>query len=333
VARVVCLSPWTEEDVQALLGRDQKAEVAIVRDPPPASTAVRAAVAEADVVIADKRHQHVLARTELEAMTRCRLIQMPSVGFDEVDHRAAAELGIPVANAAGYNSEAVADWTVMAILNLLRSGAWRDREMRAGGWPKWERTGRELGSLTVGVIGLGNVGSRVAARLRAFGARVVFNDILPRSFEGAEPVALEELLERSDVVCVHCVLDRETRGLIGSRAFGLMKRGSYMVNAARGPIVDEAALANALRSGRLAGAALDVFEMEPLAAESPLRSLDNIFLSPHVAGITEESEAFLIEVVGENVVRALEGRELLNVVNAVGAGHVPPMEAKDAKPA
>jgi D-3-phosphoglycerate dehydrogenase len=323
-ARVVCLSPWSEDSVQDLLG-NHTADVLVVSEPPPAPRAVREAVAEADVVIGDKRHLHPIGRAELEAMTRCRLVQMPSVGFDEVDHRAAAELGIPVANAAGYNSEAVADWTLMAILNLIRSGSWRDAVMKTGGWPKWDRLSGELGSLTVGIVGLGNVGSRVARRVRAFGAAVLFNDIVPRTFEDAEPVTLTELLERSDVVCIHCVLDHATRGLIDARKLASMKPSAYLVNAARGPIVDERALVDALRSGRLAGAALDVYEVEPLAPDSPLRSLEKVFLSPHMAGITVESEARLVEVVRENVVRVLEGREPVNVVNGV--------RARDAKSA
>src|SRR5207247_9057064 len=165
----------------------------------------------------------------------------------------------------------------------------------------------ELGSMTVGIIGLGNLGSAVAARITPFGARVLFNDILPRSFEAAEPVPLDDLLARSDVVCIHCLLDRDTRGLINARKLARMKPGSFLVNAARGPIVDESALVEALRTGRLAGAALDVFEVEPLAADSPLRSLENVFLSPLVAGITLESEAFLLEVLLDNVVRVLDG--------------------------
>ena len=293
----------------------------LVEEPPPAPEAVRAAVPGATIVISDKRHLHRIDRSDLEAMAGCRLIQVPAVGFDAVDHRAAAELRIPVANAAGYNKEAVADWTLMAILTLLRRGAWGDRQIREGGWPKWEMGGRQLGSMTVGIIGLGNVGSGVAARLRGFGARILFNDIVPRTLQGAEQVELEELLGRSDVVCIHCVLDRETRGLINASRLALMKPTSYLVNAARGPIVDEQALTDALRSGRIAGAALDVFEVEPLAGDSPLRSLETVFLSPHVAGITAESEAALIEVIRENVGRVLDGREPINVVNGVKATH------------
>ena len=322
---MVCLSPFGEDEVRGLVGEHRDASIFTLRDEPPAPAAVREAVRDADIVIGDKRHLHRIDQPVLEAMTRCRLIQMPSVGFDEVDHRRAAELGIPVANAAGYNSQAVADWTLMAVLVLLRRGSWGDRRMREGGWPKWEMVGRELGALTVGIIGFGNVGTAVATRMRAFGTKILFHDVVPRSFEGAQQVGLDELLERSDVVCIHTALDRDTRGLINAKTLRQMKLGSYLVNAARGPIVDERALIEALKRGHLAAAALDVFEVEPLAADSELRSLENVFLSPHVAGITEESEAYLLEVLRDNVVRVLDGREPINVVNGV--------RVKDAKPA
>jgi phosphoglycerate dehydrogenase-like enzyme len=321
---VACLSPFTEEVLRDLVGNRPGVDTVLVEEPPPAPEAVTSAVKGATVVISDKRHLHRLDRPALEAMAGCRLVQVPAVGFDAVDHRAAAELGIPVANAAGYNKEAVADWTLMAILTLLRRGAWGDRRLREGAWPKWEMGGRELGSMTVGIVGLGNIGTAVASRLRSFGARIVFTDIVRRSFDGAEQVALDELLSGADVVCIHCVLDRDTRGLINAEKLALMKPSGYVLNAARGPIVDEAALIEALRSGRIAGAALDVFEVEPLAQDSPLRRMENVFLSPHVAGITAESESGLLEVVRENVGRALDGQEPFNVVNGVNVAHAQP---------
>ncbi len=149
----------------------------------------------AELVIADKRHKHRLPREVLEQMRRCLLIQMPAVGFDVIDHRAAAEFDIAVANSAGYNRDGVADWTVMAILNLVRRGSWGDRRMREGGWPKPEMLGHELAGLTVGIVGLGNVGSALATRLLAFGSRVVYADIVERSFSGVRRVPFVDLLE------------------------------------------------------------------------------------------------------------------------------------------
>lgn len=315
-ARLVCLSPFPVDLVRdrLLWGRDL--EVTTVPDPP-AQDAVREAVAEADLVLGDKRHRHRLDREALAAMSRCRLIQQPAVGFDTIDHRAAAEFGIPVANCAGYNRDAVADWVVMAVLDLVRRGAWGDRRMRSGEWPYPVMLGRELGALTVGIVGLGNTGGAVAVRLRAFGCRLLFTDIVPRSLPGASQVPLDRLLEEAEVVTIHVPLDRDTWGLIGATELERMKPGAILVNASRGPVVDEAALVAALESGRLGGAGLDVFEQEPLPPDSPLRSFDNVLLSPHVAGRTLEAEERLLETCAANLTRVLDGLEPFNVVNGV----------------
>ena len=289
----------------------------VVVPPPPGPDPLRQAVADADVVLADKRHRHRIDQALLSTMRRCRLIQQPAVGFDVIDHRAAADLGIPVANAAGYNRDAVADWVIMAILNLIRQGAYADRHMRGGDWPFPRMQGRELGALTVGIIGLGNVGNAVAARVRAYGSRVVFADVVPRSLPGATAMPLNDLLAEADVVTVHVPLDDSTRGLISEGELQRMKPVAILINASRGPVVDEAALVQALDAGRLGGAGLDVFEVEPLAAESPLRAFENVFLTPHSAGLTSEAEARVLDVCGANMRRVLDGLEPFNVVNGV----------------
>jgi phosphoglycerate dehydrogenase-like enzyme len=316
-ALVACLSPYREETVRAMFKGRHPVEILIVPDPP-AQEAVLNATHAAHLVIADKRHLHRIDRRVLENMRSCLLIQQAAVGFDSVDHRAAAEYGIPVANAAGYNREAVADWTILAILNLLRHGSWGDRQMHAGWWGREEMMGRQLGSLTVGIVGLGNVGGTVARRLTGFGSRVVYTDPDPtREFAGATRVELDALLRSADVVCLHAPLDVDTRGLVGAQQLAAMKPGAILINAARGPIVDEDALIAALQSGNLAGAGLDVYATEPLAADSPLCGLDNVFLSPHCGAATEEAEEHLVEVVGDNLLRVLDGEPPVNVVNQV----------------
>jgi phosphoglycerate dehydrogenase-like enzyme len=319
--RVACLSPYDEATVRAMFKGRHQVEVVLVLDPPD-QPAVLAACTDADLVIADRRHKHRIDRTVLETMHRCKLIQQPAVGFDTIDHRAAGELGIPVANAAGYNKESVADWTLMAMIALVRHSFWGDRQLRAGRWARndnlrAEMMGHELGAMTVGIIGLGTVGSSVARRLAAFGSRILFADVIPREYPGAEKVDLRTLLTESDIVCVHTPLDVDTGALIDARAIATMKRGSFLINAARGPIVDEAALIQALRSGHLGGAALDVYEVEPLPQDSPLRTLENVVLAPHTGGATIEADARLIEVVGDNLIRVLEGLPPVNVVNEV----------------
>ena len=318
-ARVVCLSPYSKQQVEGLFAGRQPVDVVTVPDPP-APEAVLRECSQADLVIADKRHKHRLPREVLEQMRRCLLVQMPAVGYDVIDHRAAAEFEIAVANAAGYNRDAVADWTVMAILNLVRRGSWGDRGMRDGGWPKPEMMGHELGALTVGIVGLGNVGSALATRLLAFGSRVLYTDIVEKSFAGVERVPFEDLLQQADVVCVHVPLDDETHHLINAMALKRMPKGTFLVNASRGPVVDEKALVAALESGHLGGAGLDVFEQEPTPADNPLRRMENVFFSPHVGGFTAESEARVLEVVRDNLTRVLEGEEPSNVVNGVRLG-------------
>jgi D-3-phosphoglycerate dehydrogenase len=316
--RIACLSRFTEDGVRQLIGGASGASELEIRvaPRPPAQEAVRQLIADADLIIGDGGHGHKLDRETLAAIKRCRLIQQPAVGFDVIDHRAAAELGIPVANSAGYNRDSVADLVLMGMLNLIRHGAAGDRVFRKGGWgPAPE--GRELGALTVGIIGLGNVGNAVATRLRAFGSRVLFTDIIPRSLPGAESVALEELLRRSDIITIHVPLDRDTRQLIDGPALDLMRPGSLLVNASRGPVVDEQALVARLQSGHLGGAALDVFEQEPLQPDSPLREMDNVFLTAHIGGNTREAKARALNVVGTNLRRVIAGLEPFNVVNGV----------------
>ncbi len=318
-ARIVCLSPYSKEQVESLFEGRHAVDVVTV-PAPPAPEAVLRECSQADLVIADKRHGHRIPRDTLEQMRRCLLIQMPAVGFDVIDHRAAAELEIAVANAAGYNREGVADWTIMAILNLLRRGAWGDHRLREGGWPKPDMMGHELGALTVGIVGLGHVGSALATRLLAFGARVLYTDVIERSFPDVERVSFERLLARADVVCVHVPLDGTTHHLIDAKALARMKKGALLINASRGPAVDEKALLAALESGHLGGAGLDVFEQEPTPADNPLRRQENVFCSPHVAGYTIEAEARVLDVIRDNLTRVLDGQEPVNVVNGVRLG-------------
>jgi phosphoglycerate dehydrogenase-like enzyme len=157
----------------------------------------------------------------------------------------------------------------------------------------------------------------VASRLRGFGAQILFTDVVGRSIAGAQQVGLGELLDAANIVTIHVPLDKESRHLIDATALGRMQPGAILVNAARGALVDQDALVQALRSGRLAGAALDVYEEEPLAVESPLRSFDNVFMSPHVGGFTQEAERRVMEVCGDNMLRVLDGSDPLNIVNGV----------------
>src|SRR5260370_27255679 len=154
----------------------------------------------------------------------------------------------------------------MAILNLVRRGAWGDRRMREGGWPKAEMLSHELAALTVGIVGLGNVGSALATRLLAFGSRVVYADIVERNFPGVERIRFVDLLELADVVCIHVPLDNSTQPLIDAAERKHMRKGAFLVNASHGTVVDEKSLIDRLESGKLAGAWLDELEHQPSPA-------------------------------------------------------------------
>jgi D-3-phosphoglycerate dehydrogenase / 2-oxoglutarate reductase len=323
-ARVACLSPFDDVTVRAMFGGRHEVDLLVVQLGESATT-LAAACSDADLVIADQRNKLRITREIIHHMNRCQLIQQAAVGFESIDYRAAADRGIPVANAAGYNKHSVADWTLMAMIALIRRSFWGDRQLRAGRWDlddpmRVEMTGHELGSMTVGIIGLGNVGLAVAQRVLAFGSRVLFVDVTDRTLEGAEQVSFETLLRESDIVTVHTPLDLDTHGLLGKAELGQMKSGSYLINTARGAVIDETALIAALESGHLSGVGLDVFDTEPLSKASPLRSLENVVLAPHMGAATIEAEARLLDVVGANLRRVLDGLPPLNVVNAVERG-------------
>jgi D-3-phosphoglycerate dehydrogenase len=314
--RLVSLTSYSEVEVRELLSPGHRLDIELAPPPPISLGQLTKLVCDADLVIADARQKHALTRGVLSAMDRCRLIQVPAVGFESVDHLAASDFGIPVANAAGFNRDAVADWTVMAIILQLRNAASFDRQMRGGGWPQPSQS-HEIRGRTIGIIGLGNIGSSVARRLLQFGAKLIFSDAIPRSFPRARQVPFEELIRVADVVSLHAPLDASTRTLINAETLASMRPGAILVNAARGAMVDEAALVDALRSGHLGGAALDVFAEEPLAINSPLRQMENVLLSPHVAGTTDQSLRRVHSMTGVNLRRAIAGRPPKHVVNGV----------------
>ena len=301
---VTCLSPYSTEHVKALSGTTE-IEVRLVPDPP-APDAVRAAVAGSDVIIGDVRAKHRLDREALETAASCRLIQQPAVGFDSIDVEAAAEFGIPVANAGGYNAETVADWVLMAALNLLRNGSVRDRSMHAGQYDRAFERSRELSAMTVGIVGMGNIGRAVARRLSGFGSTVIaYDPVVTDQVSGVQQVSLETLLQQAEIITIHAPLTDATRHLINATTLRQVQPETLIINASRGPLIDEAALIDALQAGTIGGAALDVYEIEPLAADSPLRRLDNVFLTPHIAGDSRQSRDRLMALVSDNLQRVL----------------------------
>ena len=237
------------------------------------------------------------------------------VGLDNIDLEACAARGIAVYPAVGANALAVAEYVVAAILTLFRGAYGATGEMMAGGWPRQASVGREVAGKVLGLVGFGSIGRETARLGAAMGMRVVAHDPLVAPGDPAwglvEPLALNEVLLRSDAVSLHLPLTPGTRHLIGPTEIALMKPGAVLVNAARGGVLDEAALVEALRAGRLSGAALDVFETEPLTAEAGARfaGLANLILTPHIAGQTQESNIRVGALVAERVTAHLEGLE------------------------
>jgi phosphoglycerate dehydrogenase-like enzyme len=220
----------------------------------------------------------------LRAAPELRAVVRTGVGYDSVDVAAATRLGISVSNLPGVNSNAVAEYTIGLLLAQARNLVPTATAVAAGAWPR--RDGHELRGKTLGLIGRGAVARRVVPLAQAFGMTVLGTGELPAP---AVLVPLDELLRRSDFVSVHTALTPRTRHLIDAAALSRMKPGAHLINTARGPIVDTAALAEAVRSGRLAGAALDVVDVEPLPADSVLRGVDGITVYSHMAGQTAEA--------------------------------------------
>jgi len=281
-----------------------------------------ARTAGVDVLIVEADHvsAHVLTqRPELRIVATCRADPV------NVDIDAATLAGVPVVHAPGRNAEAVADLTVGLVFTLMRGIVRADDDVRAGRWIVDGRIayqrfrGREIRSLTVGLVGCGSVGRATARRLSALGARVLaadpYADADATRQSGAEPVELGALLDASDVVSVHALLRDSTRGLLGEAELAAMKPGAFLVNTARFEIVSEAPLMEALRSGRLAGAAFDHFSNEFLPKEHPLCAMPNVVLTPHIGGTTEETETSQTSLVADGIRSLVEGSSPVNVAN------------------
>jgi (S)-sulfolactate dehydrogenase len=270
------------------------------------------ALASADAWIVRNRTQ---VRGELlAAASRVQVVGRLGVGLDNIDVAACEARGIRVIPATGANAESVAEYVIAMALVLLRGAYLSTPEVAAGKWPRQAlSTGREAGGKTLGLVGFGSIGRTTAAKAAALGMRIVGHDAQLRDDDpawarhGAGPRPLDALLAESDVVSLHLPLTPQTRGLFGRERLGRMKRGAVLVNTARGGIVDEAALAAMLADGHLGGAALDVFDKEPLPAGSPLAGAPRLVLTPHVAGVTHESNERVSSVIAQKVAEALAG--------------------------
>jgi D-3-phosphoglycerate dehydrogenase len=308
---LLALPPLPEELVRGLLaplGDRVNVRVPASRD----RDALLAALPEAEIVLGDWTSALVMDAAAVTAAPLLAFVQQPSVGVDGHDLGALAAAGVPLANTPGVSAVAVAEWCLAATLALSRKLLAGDAAVRAGDWPQQGLQPYELRGRRVGVVGYGPIGVTCAEMFAALGCEVSFWTRTPRD----EPAFadLDTLVTSSDVLIVVIALSEETRDLVDPAR---MKPGALLVNAARGGVVNQAALVEALRSGRLSGAALDVFEVEPLPAGDPLRDLPNVLLSPHVAGVTPEATGRLLTATLANLSAAIEGREVDGVLNGV----------------
>ncbi|MBM4421673.1 MAG: D-glycerate dehydrogenase, partial [Chloroflexi bacterium] len=264
---------------------------------------------------------HPITRAVIAAAPRLRFIATLGTGFDNIDLAAARERGIPVTNAPGILDETTADAAFGLLIAAARRIGEGERILRAGGFRGWTPfwlIGQDVHGATLGLVGLGRIGTAVARRARGFGMRILYHarHAAPGAAEvGAELVPLERLLAESDFVSLHVPLSPETRHLIDARRLALMKRTAILVNTARGPVVDEKALAEALAAGTIAGAALDVYEREP-AVEPALLRLENVVLAPHLGSASQRTRTRMAVRAAENICAWLDGRAPLDPVPA-----------------
>jgi phosphoglycerate dehydrogenase-like enzyme len=279
---------------------------------------VAEALTEADFVLVATTP---LPAASLAGAPRLRLIQHQGVGYDKTDVAAAAARGVPVALCPAGTSIGVAEHVFLLILALYKQLRTAETTLRGGQWLQWElRPGSfEIAGKTVGLIGLGRIGREVAQRARAFAAHIAYYDVVRAALEverslDAHYQPLDELLASADILSLHLPLTPDTRHLISAPQLARMKRSAVLINTARGPLIDEAALVAALRAGVIAGAGLDVFEVEPLPAGHPLSELDNVVITPHISAGTSDALVVKMKACFANMLRVARGETPADVV-------------------
>jgi glyoxylate reductase len=291
-------------------------------DRPLSDEELREAVAGADAVVA-MLHDRVDGALLDAAGPQLRVVANVAVGYDNIDVEEAARRGVVITNTPGVLTDATADLAMALMLAVIRRVPEGDRLIRAGGkwdWDMFFMLGASLQGKALGVVGLGKIGAATARRARGFGMEIAYtqrnraDEALEAELGGARYMELDELLAQSDVVTLHVPLTPQTRHLISAERLALMRDTAYLVNTARGPVVDEAALAHALSEGQIAGAGLDVFENEP-QVHPGLLELDNVVLLPHLGSATIETRTAMGELAARNVVSVLTGKPPITPVN------------------
>jgi glycerate dehydrogenase len=284
---------------------------------PPEQVVPRAQGAE--VILTNKT---IVSRQDLEQLPKLRYIGVLATGFNIVDIQAARSRGIPVTNIPTYGTRSVAQMTFALLLEMTQHVAHHAQTVRDGRWTKsldfcyWDYPLIELEGLTMGVVGIGRIGRAVADLAQAFGMKVLaYDQIRPEPMPaGVQFVDLQALFRESDVVSLHCPLSPETKNLVNAERLSWLKPSAFLINTSRGPLVDDRALAEALNSGKIAGAALDVLPVEPPPADSPLLKAKNCLVTPHISWATRAARARLMNTAVENIKAFLSGKPQ-NVIN------------------
>jgi len=303
-----------------IIKKNFDAEVWPEYGPPPKKVIIEKAknVDALATLLSDKMDAEVF-----DAAPNLRIIAQMAVGFDNIDVQEATKRGIYVTNTPEVLTDTTADFAWALLMAVARRVVEADKYVRTGqwkvGWHPSMMRGRDVYGTTIGIVGAGRIGYAVAKRAKGFDMKVLFYDVIPRpEMEkelGAKRVELDELLKESDFVSIHVPLMKETYHLMNAEKLKLMKKTAYLINNARGPIVDEKALYEALKEGRIAGAGLDVFEQEPTPVDNQLLKLDNIVAAPHISSASHETRSKMAEMVAENLVAFFDGKKPPNLVN------------------
>ena len=310
-ARVIFIHGLHQRIVDAIISFNPKGFTTTVIDGKTPEDQQIVTVKDADFIMAYRAR---LSDRVLRSAAKARLVQILSAGYDSMNLKLLRELRIPCANNGGANSWAVADHAVLAMLSLYRRLLAADRAMREGRWSVAidGMNTFEMANKVVGILGFGNIGRKVARRVQAFDATVQYYDKFPLSSESerelkVKRVSLEELFRTSDIVTCHAPLTNDTRHVVNRERLAMMKPTAILINTSRGPVVDEAAVVEALQQKRIAGAGLDVFEKEPVDPNHPLLRMENVVVTPHSAGTTWDTWFRRAEFAYQNMRRVWEG--------------------------
>jgi glyoxylate reductase len=280
-------------------------------------------ISEVDIVLGDYTFKQKITADILSVAKNLKFIQQPSVGYQHIDVAACTARGIKVANTAGANTVSVAEHTIAWGLCLLKNIFHAHTSTKSGGWEQMNIKPAELQGKVWGIVGFGRIGQAVAQRLKPFGlSRIIYHDTyrpepsVEQTLE-VEYTELASILSQSDIISLHAPLTDTTRAMINENALNSMKPGAYLINVARAELVDEKALAEAIKKGKIAGAGIDVFSEEPVTMNNPLLGVDSekLLFSPHVAGVTDEAAGRIINMATTNIARVLKGEKPASLVN------------------